>query len=99
MEIEVPKIYWGVLYTNILASLLTLVLLAGFLAPQVNASLRTSRALSSIGNAGKVVLSKVQDIPPLYIAGSCFLCGVVGLLWIWWENRQNYIWLTDRAFL
>lgn len=100
MKIEVPRIYWGILYTNMLAHLFTWLLLAGFMVlPVTFSSLRTSRALNGLGNAGKIVISAVQNIPFLAIAASCFVCGLAGLLWIWWENRRNYIWLTDRVFL
>ncbi|KIM93129.1 hypothetical protein OIDMADRAFT_138373 [Oidiodendron maius Zn] len=100
MKIEVPRIYWSILYTNMLASLFTWLLLAGFMVlPVTFSSLRTSRALNGLGITGKIVISAVQNIPFLAIAASCFVCGVAGLLWIWWENRRNYIWLTDRVFL
>jgi predicted histidine transporter YuiF (NhaC family) len=100
MKIEVPKIYLGILYANMLASLFTWLLLAGFMVlPVTFASLRSSRALNGIGKAGKAVFGAVQNIPFLWLAGVCFVCGVIGLSWIWWENRKNYIWLTDRVFL
>jgi hypothetical protein len=100
MKIEVPRIYWGILYTNMLASLFTWLLLAGFMVlPVTFSSLRTSRALNGLGRAGKIVIGAVQNIPFLAIAASCFVFGLAGLLWIWWENRRNYIWLTDRVFL
>jgi hypothetical protein len=100
MKIEVPKIYMGILYANLLAGLFTWLLLAGFMVlPVTFASLRSSRALNGIGKAGKAVFGAVQNIPLLGLAGACFGCGVIGISWIWWENRKNYIWLTDRVFL
>lgn len=100
MKIEVPKIYMGILYTNMLASLFTWLLLAGFIVlPVTFASIRNSHALDDIGKAGRVVLRVVQNVPFIWIAGTCFVCGVSGLSWLWWENRKNYIWLIDRIFL
>lgn len=100
MKIEVPKIYLSILYANMLASLFTWLLLAGFIVlPVTFASLRSSRAVSGIGKAGKAVFGAVQNIPFVWLAGTCFLCGAIGLSWLWWENRKNYIWLTDRVFL
>jgi hypothetical protein len=100
MKIEVPKIYLGILYANMLASLFTWLLLAGFIVlPVAFTSIRNSRALDDIGKAGKVVFGVVQNVPFLWVAGTCFVFGVIGLSWLWWENKSNYIWLTDRVFL
>ena len=100
MKIEMPKVYLGILYANMLASLFTWLLLAGFtVLPVTFASLRNSRTLNEIGKAGKAVFGAVQNIGFLWLAGTFFFCGVFGLLWLWWENRKNYIWLTDRVFL
>jgi hypothetical protein len=64
MKIEVPKIYLGILYTNMLASLFTWLLLAGFIVlPVIFNSLRNSHAIDSIGKAGKAVFGTVQNVP------------------------------------
>ena len=100
MKTEVPRIYLGMLYTNFLATLFTWLLLAGFIVlPVTFASLRTSQALNRIGKAGRAVFIKVQNVPFLWVASTCFICGAVGLAWLWSENRSNYIWLSDRVFL
>jgi hypothetical protein len=100
MKIEVPKIYLGILYANMLASLFTWLILAGFVVlPVTFASIRNSRALDEIGKAGKTVFGTVQNVPFLWAAGTCLVCGVIGLSWLWCENRSNYIWLIDRIFL
>ena len=96
MKIDVPKI----LYANMLASLFTWLLLAGFIVlPATFASIRNSRALDDMGKAGKVVISAAQNIPLLWVAGICCVCGASGLLWLWWGQSHNYIWLGDRIFL
>jgi len=96
MKIDVPKI----LYANMLASLFTWLLLAGFIVlPATFASIRNSRALDGMGKAGKAVIGATQNIPLLWIAGICCVCGASGLLWLWWGQSHNYIWLGDRIFL
>ncbi|KAH8674825.1 hypothetical protein BGZ60DRAFT_429794 [Tricladium varicosporioides] len=83
VKTEVPKI----LYIKMLALLFTR-FLAGFVAlPVMFASIRNSRALHSIGRARKAVLSTVQNVPLLVVAGTTFGCGVVVLSWICWGNR------------
>jgi hypothetical protein len=101
MKIDLRKIYWGILYANIVVNVFIIwLLLSGFLVlPAAFSSLSISRALNSLGNAGKVVLHAVQNISFLWLAGICFVCGVVGLLLIWREYINNYIWLTNRLFL
>ena len=100
MKIEEPKVFFGVLYMNMFASLFTWLILAYIMiSPVTFSSARNSRALDSLGNGGKAVLNAVQNVPFVWLAGSCFVCGLAGLLWVWWENRNNYIWLMDRIFL
>lgn len=100
MKIEVPKIYLGILYANMLAGLFTWLLLASFVVlPVTFTSIRNSRVIDDIGKAGKVVIGTIQNVPFLWVAGTFFVLGVIGLSWLWWENRGNYIWLTDRVFL
>ncbi|KAH7417506.1 hypothetical protein BKA64DRAFT_658064 [Cadophora sp. MPI-SDFR-AT-0126] len=80
-----------VLFTWLLAGLVILLVMF--------ASIRNSRALDGIGRAGKVVFSALQDSPLLVVAGTGFICGVVGLYWHCWRNTSKYVWLTDCAFL
>ena len=64
MKIEIPKIYLSILYANMLASLFTWLLLAGFVVlPVTFASLRSSRTVNDIGKAGKLVIRIVQNMP------------------------------------
>jgi hypothetical protein len=96
VKIEVSKI----VYANMLAGLFAWLLLVSFIVlPATFASIRNSRALDGIGKAGKAVISATQNIPILWVAGSCCVCGASGLLWLWWGQNQNYIWLGDRIFL
>jgi hypothetical protein len=60
MKIEVPKIYLGILYANMLANLFTWLLLAGFIIlPITFSSIRNSHALNDIGKAGKAVFGVI----------------------------------------
>jgi len=59
MKIKVPKIYLGILYANMLASLFTWLLLAGFFIFPVT----FSHALDDIGKARKVVFGAIQNVP------------------------------------
>jgi hypothetical protein len=95
MKIDVPKI----MCANMLASLFTWLLLAGFIVlPATFASIR-NRALEDVGKTGKVVISTAQNIPLLWVAGTCCVCAASGLSWLWWGQSHNYIWLGDRIFL
>ena len=94
VKAEVPKLLYAnmlVLFTWLLAGLVIL--------PVMFASIRNSRALDGIGRAGKAVFSAAQDSPLLVVAGTVFICGVVGLYWHCWGNTGKYVWLTDCAFL
>ena len=80
MKIEVPKIYLGILYTNMLANLFTWLILAGFIILPITFSLiRNSRALNDIRKARKAVFSAIQNVPFLWVLGTCFVFGVTGL--------------------
>jgi hypothetical protein len=100
MKLELQHVYLSILYANMLAGLFTWLLLAGFIVlPVTFASLRNSRALNSIGSAGRIAFNAVQNGHYLALAVVCFTIGVGGLSWIWWDNRKNYIWLTERVFM
>ncbi len=81
VKAEVPKLLYAnmlVLFTWLLAGLVIL--------PVIFASIRNSRALDGIQRAGKAVFSAVQDSPLLVVAGTGFICGVVGLYWHCWGH-------------
>jgi hypothetical protein len=85
---------------NMLASLFTWLLLTGFIfLPGTFASVRNSRALDNMAKAGKTVIRTVQNAPLLGVAG--VFCGLaaLGLCWLWWKNKTDYIWLVDRVYL
>jgi hypothetical protein len=59
MKIKVLKIYLGILYANILASLFTWLLLASFIIFLIT----FSRTLDNIRKARKVVFGIIQNVP------------------------------------
>jgi hypothetical protein len=59
MKIKVLKIYLGILYANMLASLFTWSLLASFIIFLIT----FSRTLDNIRKAGKVVFGIIQNVP------------------------------------
>lgn len=92
---------------NILASFFTWILLAGYLVfPGTFTSLQDeTTTIPVIGNstttetAEKVFLKHVKNAPLLWIAGFCCGIGVVGMGWLWWRWRENFVWLINRIFL
>jgi hypothetical protein len=64
IKTEVPKIYLGILYMNILASLFTWLVLARIVViPVTFALVRNSCALDEIGKARNAILGAIQNIP------------------------------------
>lgn len=86
---------------NLLASLFTWLLLAGYLVlPGAFASIRNSRALSDgAGRAGKAVVKAAQNIGLLWAAGFCCVLGASGMCWLGWLWQRNYVWLVNRIIL
>ncbi|KAI0117242.1 hypothetical protein F4814DRAFT_415636 [Daldinia grandis] len=48
--------------------------------------------------AGRALRRVVRNIPILYIAGCACVLGGLGIVWLWWTVRHNYIWLISRVF-
>ena len=86
---------------NIFASMFTWLLLAGYMVfPGAFTSIRNSRALADgTGKAGKVVLKAAQNVPLLWIAAICCVLGAVGMSWLGWLWKRNYIWIISRIIL
>lgn len=90
---EVPSRY------SILASFFNWIILAGFVvSPATFASLGRVGVLSS-SQAGRAVQRVVRHVPILYIAACAFLLGGLGIGWLWWTLKHNYIWLLGRIFM
>ena len=84
-------------FHNILASFFTWVLLAGFVIfPGTFTSLSK---LDPDDPSAHRILEGVKNIPLLAVAGSCCGVGALGMCWLWWRWRDNYVWLLNRIFL
>jgi len=83
---------------KVLAGFFTWILLAGFiLFPASFTNLQ--KIQSHVGATGKEVVKDITNVP-LYVVGwGCCGIGALGMLWLWWRWRNNYIWLVDRIFL
>jgi len=85
---------------TILASFFTWILLAGFIIfPGTFTALGSIDEDKSASEATKYFFKSVKNIPLLVIAGVCCGIGVVGMLWLWWTWRRNYVWLLNKIFL
>jgi len=87
---------------NILASFFTWILLAGYITfPGTFTSLSNSTSNPDVPDSGAAedVLKNVKNAPLLWIAGFCCGIGAVGMGWLWWRWRRNFVWLINRIFL
>ena len=98
MLLELDEIPW---WHNLLASLCTWLLLAGYVVlPGAFTSIRNSQVLSDeAGVAGKAVVKAAQTLPVLLVAGICCLLGVAGMAWLWGEWSSNYVWLLNKIIV
>jgi len=87
---------------NILASFFTWILLAGFVIfPGTFTSLSTLTDDPTLqqNHTASDILKTVKHVSLLYIAAFCSGVGAVGMIWLWWRWRANYVWLLNRIFL
>lgn len=94
---EIPLFY------NILASLFPWLVLAGYLVfPGTFTSLRTSTSMKDMAaknEIGKVAYNAVQNASLVGIATVCCTIGLCGEVWIWWQQKPNFLWLVHKVFL
>lgn len=96
MSPEVPRL----LFTTILASLATWLLLASIIVIPTMASLIVnSHILDGINKTWMILLSTVEEIPSLVVATTCCICGVLGLSWVCWDNKGHPAWMTECILL
>lgn len=89
-----------ILCLNLIANLLTWLLLSGIRAlPTALISIRESTWMSNIITAGSVLLAAATDMPLLVAVAACCMCAVVGLLWLLWEKKDYCVWLTSEVSL
>ncbi|KAG9242213.1 hypothetical protein BJ878DRAFT_426434, partial [Calycina marina] len=98
MLLQLDEIPW---WHNILASLCTWLLLAGYvILPGAFTSIRNSQVLSKeAGAAGKAVVKAAQIWPVLLVASICCAIGVSGMGWLWHRWRRNYVWLLNKIIV
>lgn len=84
---------------TILAAFFHWLFLIGFVVfPGTFASLDRIGVLNSPVTRRAIQLV-TRNVPLLYVAGLCCLLGGLGLAWLWWTIRYNYVWLLTRVFL
>lgn len=82
---------------NILSSFFGWLVLAGFVVfPGTFTSIEKLSTESATANA---ILDRFQNLPLLIVASVACGLGALGLLWLTFRWRQNYIWLLNRIFL
>lgn len=88
---------------NILASFFGWLLLAGYVVfPGTFSSLSSSLSedSSSVAEAeASRILNSVQNTPLLIIASVACGIAILGLLWLCFLWRRNYVWLLNRIYL
>ena len=91
---DVPKLH------NILASLFTWILLAGYIVFPATFN-KLQKDLGKVtGSALKTnALKTVRNVPLLYVAAFACGIGVLGCFCLWWKHRSNYVWVINRLFL
>ena len=96
---EIPRIY------NILCSLFTWIILAGFLVvPGTFTTFKQSDAFKEADDddsneVAHAIVHTVANIGLLWLSGAFCLVGVVGCLCLCLRWRRNYVWLVNRVFL
>lgn len=48
---------------------------------------------------GRAVRFAIRNIPYYYVATFSGLLGSLGLVWLWWTVKYNYVWLIGRILL
>ncbi|EXJ80742.1 hypothetical protein A1O3_07026 [Capronia epimyces CBS 606.96] len=90
---------------NLLASLFTWVILAGFLVvPGTFTTFKRTQAFQDLNDddsneVAHTIVHTVANIGLLWLSGAFCVLGGLGCLWLWFRWRQNYIWLINRIFL
>lgn len=98
---QIPRLH------NILAAFFGWFVLAGFVVfpgtfTSLQEELATNPAQSSSSSsptATALLLHSVQNLPLLIVAAVVCGLGALGLLWLTYRWRSNYVWLLNKIFL
>ena len=96
---QIPRLH------NILASLFTWILLAGFLViPGTFTSFKNSAAFKNAteneeDEVAHAILDGIKNVGLVWVSGAFCIIGALGCLWLWLMWRKNYVWLLNRIFL
>lgn len=100
---EIPRVF------NILASLFTWIILAGFLVvPGTFTTFKESEAFQKANNDGDgegrddvahAIVHSIENIGLLWLSGAFCVVGTLGCIWLWYRWNKNYVWLINRVFL
>jgi len=85
------------IWNNLFATLFTWTLLAGFLV--LPGSFQTLDQLPINFTAFKDMLAAVKHLPLLALGLSCCVIGAMGMCFLWWHQRANYVWLVGNIFI
>lgn len=86
---------------NVLIAFFNWIILAGFLIfPATYVSLAAASKSETINNnaVAREALKAVQHVPLLVMAYACCGFGCLGIFWLWWKLRLNYVWLCNKIF-
>jgi len=88
---------------NILSSFFTWILLAGFVIfpgtfTTIQSSIDNDESIQN-NEAANTILGAVQNTGLIVIAGVCCGVGALGMCWLWYRWRDNYVWLLNKIFL
>jgi len=96
---KIPRMY------NILASLFTWSILAGFLVvPGTFTTVKESKAFQEANHddsnaVAHAIAHSIANVGLLWLSGAFCVVGVVGSVWMWFRWYRNYLWLINRIFL
>ncbi|KAF9044382.1 hypothetical protein BJ165DRAFT_195991 [Panaeolus papilionaceus] len=91
------------IFYNIAAGFFTWILLAGFvLFPGTFPNLQAKAEQRKLPVNSPVVLdavTRVTSLPLFIVAWACTGIGIIGMLWLTWRWRRNYIWALNKIFM
>lgn len=53
----------------------------------------------SSSQVASTLVKQIKNVPLLYFAAFCSGIGSLGMSWLWFRYRTNYVWIINRIFL